>query len=165
MHKVIFALFSDIAQANEAITKLHSELNLTSADISYVYKNRDGDQVSSESVDVINETTTEGAVSGATTGGIIGAAVGLVAVAGLLGPLGPIVVAGPMATFLGVTGAAGAVVGTGIAGAAIGGLVGALTAMGITEPQAKNYEARVDAGDVLVSIDTDNVDGVSNILR
>ena len=148
--------------ANNAITKLHSQLHILNDDISYVYKNKNGEKISGEGNDT---TTTEGAVSGAATGGLIGAAIGLVAVVGLLGPLGPIVVAGPLATFLGITGAAGAVVGTGLAGAAIGGLVGALMSMGVSEPQARNYETRVDAGDVLVSITSENTDSVTAILR
>ncbi len=165
MKKVIFALFSNADVADRAINQIHQDLNIANDEISYVYKDRDGNKVSGEGGDDTANTAAEGAVSGATTGGIIGAAVGLVGVAGLLGPLGPIVIAGPLATFLGITGGAGAVVGTGIAGAAIGGLVGALVAMGVSEPQARNFEERVDAGDVLVSIHTDNVDAVTKLLR
>lgn len=165
MKKVIFALFSDISVADQAISHLHNELHVANDDISYVYKNRDGEKVSVEGDDVVNESTVDGAVSGATTGGLIGAAVGLVGIAGLLGPLGPIVVAGPLATFLGITGGVGAVVGTGVAGAAIGGLVGALMSMGVSEPEAKNYEERVNAGDVLLSVRTEDSSTIMNSLR
>lgn len=167
MKKVIFALFTDIEVADKAINHLHNELDIPNDEISYVYKDKDGDKVSGEADDVTSSTAGEGAASGATTGGVIGAAIGLIGVAGLLGPLGPIVVAGPLATFLGITGATGAVVGTGVTGAAIGGLVGALINMGVSEPIARNFEERVDAGDVLVSIYTeaDDVDKVSDILR
>ncbi len=165
MKKTIFALFDNIDVANNAINKLHNQFNILSDDISYVYKNKDGQKVSGTNDDTEESTAAEGAVTGATTGGIIGATVGLIAVAGLLGPLGPIVVAGPLATFLGITGATGAVIGTGIAGATIGGLVGALMSMGVSEPQARNYETRVDGGDVLVSITAENTDDVTAILR
>lgn len=165
MKKVIFAVFTDVEVADKAINHLHNELHISNEEISYVYKNKAGEEVSGEGDDVTEKTTVEGAVSGATTGGLIGAAVGLVGVAGLLGPLGPIVVAGPLATFLGITGGAGAVVGTGVAGAAIGGLVGALTSMGVSEPQARNYEERVDAGDVLISVHAEDADAVTNTLR
>lgn len=167
MKKVIFALFTDIEVADKVINHLHNELHIPNDEISYVYKDKTGGKVSGDADEVTTQTTGEGAASGATTGGVIGAAIGLIGVAGLLGPLGPIVVAGPLATFLGITGAAGAVVGTGVAGAAIGGLVGALTHMGVSEPVARNFEERVDAGDVLVSIHTeaDDVDKVSDILR
>ncbi len=74
-------------------------------------------------------------------------------------------VAGPLATFLGIAGGAGAVVGTGVAGAVIGGLVGALISMGVSEPQARNFEERVDAGDVLVIIHAEETEAVSAILR
>lgn len=165
MKKVIFALFTDIEVADRAINHIHNELHIANDEISYVYKDKSGEEVSGEGDDVTSKTTTEGAVSGATTGGIIGAAIGLVGVVGLLGPLGPIVVAGPLATFLGITGGAGAVVGSGVAGAAVGGLVGALMSMGVSEPQARNFEERVDAGDVLVSIHTEDADPVTNILQ
>lgn len=165
MKKIILALFEDVEVADRAINQIHNDLGISNSEISYVYKDKHGEKVSGDGDDVDSQTAGEGAVSGATTGGLIGAAVGLVGVAGLLGPLGPIVVAGPLATFLGITGAAGAVVGTGVAGAAIGGLVGALTSMGVDEPQARNYEERVDAGDVLVSIHTDKADEVTDILH
>lgn len=165
MKKNIFALFTDLDTADKAINHLHNELKISNEEISYVYKDKDGEKVSGQGDDASSKTAGEGAMAGATTGGLIGAAVGLVGVAGLLGPLGPIVVAGPMATFLGITGAAGAVVGTGVAGAAIGGLVGALVSMGVSEPQARNYEERVDAGDVLVNIQTDDTDAVTKVLR
>jgi len=165
MKKIIFALFTDIEVADRVINHIHNELDVANDEISYVYKNRKGDEISGDGEDVTSPSPTAGAVSGATTGGLIGAAVGLVGIAGLLGPLGPIVVAGPLATFLGITGGAGAIVGTGVAGAAIGGIVGALISMGVSEPEARNYEERVDAGDVLVSIHTEKADAVSEVLR
>lgn len=166
MKKVIFALFTDTQSADRAISHLHNELHISNDEISYVYKDKSGKKVSGEGEDITdNNTTTEGAVSGAATGGVIGTAVGLVGIAGLLGPLGPIVVAGPLATFLGITGGVGAVVGAGLAGAAIGGLVGGLVTMGVAEPQAKNFEERIEAGDVLVSIDTENAEAVTKVLR
>ena len=164
MKKVIFAVFTDIEVADRAINHLHNELHIPNDEISYVYKDKDGGKVSGDGDDVTSTSTTAGAVGGATTGGIIGAAIGLVGVAGLLGPLGPVVVAGPLATFLGISGGAGAVVGTGVAGAAVGGLVGALMNIGVSEPQARNFEERVDAGDVLVSIHTKDAEEVTDIL-
>jgi uncharacterized membrane protein len=165
MKKIIFALFSDVEVADRVINQLHNELHIANDEISYIYKNKKGNEVSGDGKDVASPNATEGAVSGATTGGLIGVAIGLVGVAGLLGPLGPIVVAGPLATFLGITGGAGAVIGSGVAGAAIGGLVGVLTSMGVSEPEARSYEERVEAGDVLVGIHTKKVDEVTNILR
>lgn len=165
MKKIIFALFTDIEVADKAINHLHNEVNIPNEEISYVYKDKEGEKMSGDGDDVSSSGAVEGAATGATTGGIIGATIGLVGVAGLLGPLGPVVVAGPLATFLGITGGAGAVVGTGVAGAAVGGLVGALINIGVSEPQARNFEERVDAGDVLVSIHTTDEDAVIAILR
>lgn len=165
MMKVIFALFKNFEEANRAINYLHFELLIPRHEISYVYKDKQGSEVTGGGGAIDTVTPTEGAISGATTGGIIGATIGLIGVAGLLGPLGPIVVAGPLATFLGITGGAGAIVGSGVAGAAIGGLVGALMSMGVSEPQARNYEERVDAGDILLTVHVENEHEVSEILR
>lgn len=165
MKKIVFGLFTDTEVADRAINHVHTELHIAKDEISFVYKDKDGQEISGAGDDESDTTTAEGAASGATTGGLIGAAVGLVGVAGLLGPLGPVVVAGPLATFLGITGSAGAVIGTGVAGAAVGGLVGALVNLGVSESQARNYEERVDAGDVLISIHSHRSDEVADILR
>ena len=80
---------------------------------------------------------------GATAGGVLGAlAGGLIAVASLAVP-GGIFVTGPFWAALG--GAA--------AGAAGGGLVGALVGAGIPEEHARDYERRIEAGEVLLGVD------------
>lgn len=165
MKKVIFAVFSDIDVADQAINHLHNELKIPNDEISYVYKDKTGHKVSGEGDDVASKTAGEGAATGATTGGLIGAAVGVIGVVGLLGPLGPVVVAGPMATFLGISGATGVIIGTGVAGAAIGGLVGALTSMGVSEPQARKFEERVEAGEVLMSVHAEDAVPVTDAFK
>lgn len=165
MKKNIFALFQNIEEADKAINHLHNELKIPAGEISYLYKNKQGEKISGDGDDVAADGAGSGALTGATAGGAIGAVVGLIGVAGLLGPLGPVVVAGPLATALGITGTAGAVVGTGIAGATLGGLVGALTSMGVSEPKARDIEERVDSGAVLLSIQTDDADTVVSALR
>jgi uncharacterized membrane protein len=42
------------------------------------------------------------------------------------------------------------------AGAAVGGISGALVGMGIPENEARSYEGRVRAGNVLVAVHTDS---------
>lgn len=165
MQNNIFVLFKSRSHAESAINHLHHTLHIPADQISYIYKDHHGEKVTREGDGTDTNTTGEGALTGATTGGAIGAVIGLVGVAGLLGPLGPVVVAGPLATALGITGAIGAVVGTGLTGAALGGIVGALTAMGVSETVAREYEVRVDAGDVLVSIHTDDTDTAVAALR
>jgi uncharacterized membrane protein len=165
MKKNVFALFSDADKADGAINYLHNELHVPTDEISFVYKDSSGDKVSGDGGDVASTSTAEGATAGAATGGVIGAVIGLVGVAGLLGPFGPIVVAGPLATVLGITGAVGTVVGTGVAGAAVGGIVGALTTMGVSESRARKFEERVAAGEILVDVHTDDADAVVSALH
>ncbi len=85
----------------------------------------------------------EGAVAGATAGGILGAvAAGLVAVGVLAVPGLGLVAAGPILAALAGAGAGGA------AGGLIGGLVGA----GIPEHEAKMYTEELANGGILVGI-------------
>lgn len=90
----------------------------------------------------------EGAVTGAGTGGVLGGALGwLVGIGALAIPgLGPFIAAGPILAAL--SGAA--------AGAALGGVTGALIGMGIPEYEAKRYEGKIQEGNVLISVHTDD---------
>jgi hypothetical protein len=91
-----------------------------------------------------DEGATAGALTGGTLGGITGLLVGLGALA--IPGVGPIMVAGELATIISTTVAGGAI------GAAAGGLVGALIGLGIPEERAKVYSDRVDRGDYLVIV-------------
>lgn len=86
----------------------------------------------------------EGATTGAGAGGVLGGTLGLLAGIGALAipGLGPFIAAGPIMAAL-----SGAAV-----GAAVGGLTGALIGMGIPEYEAKRYEGKVAAGNVLISV-------------
>jgi len=90
----------------------------------------------------------EGAVTGAGTGGVLGGTLGwLVGIGALAIPgLGPFIAAGPILAAL--SGAA--------AGAALGGVAGALIGMGIPEYEAKRYEGKIQEGNVLISVHTDD---------
>src|SRR6202023_49398 len=90
----------------------------------------------------------EGAVTGAGSGALLGGALGwMVGIGALAIPgLGPFIAAGPIMAAL--AGAAG--------GAAAGGLAGALIGMGIPEYEAKRYEGKVKAGNILISIHTED---------
>lgn len=165
MKKIVFSLFPDVIRSDEAITELHNDCNVDKEEISFVYRDDEGEKVSGTGDDVSTSDVAEGAGEGAKIGAVIGAAVGLVATAGLAGPLGPVVAAGPIATALGLTGAIGATATTTVAGAATGGLVGAIVNLGGSHPVARAYEEAVKAGEVLVSVHTDNVDEVVEVLK
>jgi hypothetical protein len=165
MKKQIFAVFSSLDSADLAINEVHNTLSVSADEISYVYRNKDGERVSGDGSDIATSTPGEGAATGATTGGVIGAVIGIVASAGVLGPIGGVVAAGPLLTALGITGAVGATVATAATGAVAGGLIGALTNMGVGEPKAREIEERVKAGDVLVHVHAENVDEVVRIFQ
>src|ERR1700688_2434099 len=89
----------------------------------------------------------EGPAVGATTGGVIGGTLGLLAGVGLLAipGLGPFIAAGPI--MAGLAGMGG--------GGAVGGVTGALIGMGIPEFEAKRYEGRLQKGGILLSVHCD----------
>jgi hypothetical protein len=89
----------------------------------------------------------EGATAGASTGVLLGGAMGwLVGVGALAIPgLGPFIAAGPIMA---------ALAGAGVGGA-VGGITGALIGMGIPEYEAKRYEGRVKDGGILISVHCD----------
>lgn len=96
---------------------------------------------------------------GATTGGIagmgLGAALGWLAGIGSLAipGAGPFIAAGPIMAALG---------GAAVVGAA-GGLIGGLVGMGIPEYEAKLYDGKIQGGNSLISVHTENSDQVDTV--
>jgi hypothetical protein len=90
----------------------------------------------------------EGTAAGATTGAVVGGALGwLVGIGALAIPgMGPFIAAGPIMAALSGIGAGGVV----------GGLVGALVGMGIPEYEAKRYEGMIRDGGILLSVHCDD---------
>src|SRR5215472_4591511 len=87
----------------------------------------------------------EGAATGATIGGVIGAiAAGMVALGIIVVPGLGLVAAGPVVATLAGLGA----------GAAAGGLTGALIGLGLPEREAKFYNEEVEHGGILVGVYT-----------
>lgn len=102
----------------------------------------------------------EGAATGAGAGGLLGGGLGwLVGIGALAIPgVGPFIAAGPIMAAL-----AGAAV-----GAAAGGLGGALVGLGIPEYEAKKYEGKIRAGNMLISVhaeDGTEVDKAKEIFK
>jgi hypothetical protein len=83
-------------------------------------------------------------------GGTLGllAGIGLLAVPGV----GPLIAAGPIMAAL-----SGAAV-----GAAVGGVAGGLIGLGFPEYEARQYEGKVKAGNILISVHTESSDEVDN---
>ncbi len=156
MHTIV-GVFSERDDAEKAVRDLQ-EIGINNTDISYV---RGGDHGNMEISDAAGESakdTSVGAASGATTGAIIGTVAGLAVANGILPGLGTLFVAGPLATALGLTGAAATTAAGAMTGAAAGGLVGALGGLGVSASEAKNYEERVRSGSTLVTAKIDDYD-------
>jgi hypothetical protein len=99
----------------------------------------------------------EGAVAGGGTGGVVGGALGLLAGLGALAipGVGPLIAAGPIVAAL-----------SGIAvGAAVGSIAGALIGLGIPEIEARIYEEKITAGNVLVAVHTETKEHVDTAKR
>ncbi len=147
MTKTIFATFSERTDAEEAINKLKTD-GFNPKDISIVMKNRkEGEQFAEDTgTDVAG-----GAVSGATTGAVLGGLAGLLASFVIPG-LGAFFIGGPIASALGLTGAAASTVSGAATGAVAGGLLGALMGLGLSEDEARTYEESINEGAILLAI-------------
>src|SRR4051812_23280474 len=90
----------------------------------------------------------EGTATGATSGAVLGGALGWLAGIGALAipGLGPFIAAGPIMA---------ALAGAGVGGT-VGGIVGALVGLGIPEYEAKRYEGRIKSGGILLSVHCDD---------
>ena len=100
----------------------------------------------------------EGAATGATIGGVLGAvAAGLVALGVIAVPGLGLVAAGPIVATLAGLGA----------GAAAGGLTGALVGLGLPEHEAKFYNEAIEKGSILVGVysHSDRADQAKKILE
>lgn len=153
-------VFNNAEHAEMAIADLKS-IGINDTDISYVY--------SAEGKTVIEEgdgtSVGESAAKGAGTGAILGGIAGLVVANGILPGLGSLFVAGPLATALGLTGAAATTAAGALTGAAAGTLVGALAGLGVSEEDAKVYEEKVKLGSILIAAKSEDTGRVREIFE
>lgn len=153
-------VYTTHADADEALKELKA-FGIDNKDISYIYVDNKGDITD----DQTGEKVGSGAAAGATTGAVIGAVAGFVVANGILPGLGSLIVAGPLATALGFTGAAATTVAGAATGAAAGGLIGALTGLGVNDADAAMYQGFVQRGDVLVVARSESEDTKTVFMR
>ena len=151
MSKAVIGIAKSEAQADTIVTRLQNA-GVPTSDISVLMPDR------TESRDFAHEHSTkapEGTTIGVGAGGIAGGVLGLLAGIGALAipGVGPLIAAGPIMAAL-----SGAAV-----GATIGGIAGALIGMGIPEFEAKQYEAKVKEGNILISVHTHDSDDAKHI--
>ena len=148
-NKAVYGIASSHAQAQQVVRDLKNA-GFSSNDVSVLFPDKEGTR------DFAHEQHTkapEGAATGAGAGGVLGGGLGwLVGIGALAIPgLGPFVAAGPIMAAL-----SGAAI-----GATVGGVSGALIGMGIPELEAKQYEDKLKAGNILLSVHTENSDEIS----
>jgi hypothetical protein len=149
MKKAVMCIVQTRGQAEAVVNQLH-QAGFTSNDISVLFPDKSGTK------DFAHEHNTkapEGAIGGASVGGVVGGTLGLLAGIGALAipGLGPFIAAGPIMAAL--SGAA--------AGATVGGVAGALVGMGIPEIEAKRFEGKIKGGNMLVSVHVESGDDKS----
>lgn len=144
MSKAVFCIVDSELRAKEIVDKL-KVMGFSPDDISVLFPDRSGTRdFAYEQHTKAPEGATAGGLVGAGAGGVLGwlAGVGTLAIPGI----GPFLAAGPIMAAL-----AGAAV-----GGATGGLIGALVGMGIPEFEAKRYEGKLRAGNILISVHTED---------
>jgi hypothetical protein len=144
MAKAVFTLIDTESQAEQIVENLKNA-GCANNDISVLFPDKGGTR------DFAHEQHTkapEGATTGAGAGGVLGGVLGWLAGIGSLAipGVGPFIAAGPIMATL---------AGAGV-GAAVGGVSGALIGMGIPEYEAKQYEAKIKSGNILISVHTEN---------
>ena len=147
--KSVFCITTSLEQADRIVDQLKNA-NFSNNDISVLFPDKDGTR------DFAHEKHTkapEGAATGAGTGGVIGGTLGwIVGIGALAIPgVGPFIAAGPIMAAL-----SGAAI-----GAATGGIAGGLIGLGIPEMEAKRYEGKVKAGNLLISVHTENSEEIA----
>lgn len=149
-HKRAVGVFSSRQDAEYAINELKRS-GFPTSKVSVIARDADrqGDIAGVDVTDRKGNQADEGAKAGALTGGALGGITGLLIGLGSLAipGVGPVLLAGEVATALATTIAGGAI------GAAAGGLVGALVGLGIPEERARVYNDRVSRGDYLLIVD------------
>jgi hypothetical protein len=144
MKNAVYGIANTSEQAEFIVTRLQT-LGIQNSDISVLFPDKTGTR------DFAHEKNTK-APEGATTGGLagmgVGGTLGLLAGIGALAipGVGPLIAAGPIM---------GALSGAAVGGAT-GGLIGALVGLGIPELEAKQYEGKVRAGNILISVHTES---------
>ncbi len=139
-NKAVFGIYDSRAEVERAIDALKID-GFIASDISVLLPDTKGSQ---EFAHVKGTKAPEGAATGASTGIVIGGALGwLVGIGALAIPgVGPLIAAGPIVS---------ALAGAGI-GSTLGGISGALIGLGIPEYEAKRYEGMVLEGGILLSV-------------
>ncbi len=148
--EMVFSIFSERDDAEKAINKL-DRMGYDTKEISIIMKDKEeGKEVAKKT----GANVAGGAATGAVTGGVIGGVVGLLTGIGAIAipGIGGILIGGPIAAALGLSGAAATTASGALTGALAGGLVGALIGLGLPKEDAEEYERQIKEGGILVAV-------------
>lgn len=159
--KYVVGVYRTEQEAVSAIRRLH-EMGYTSDDISVISKDPERFGFIENQTDVVMESpkaVARSAGAGAAAGGLLGGIGGLlIGLGALVIPgVGPFLAAGP------IVGAIGGLA----AGGTVGGALGALVGLGIDKEEARDYEAALERGELLVIVHApgDRYDQTYDIFR
>jgi hypothetical protein len=144
MKNAVFAIVSNSVQAESVVDELRLA-GFSNNDVSVLFPDVEG---TNEFAHAKSTKAPEGAVIGASAGGILGGVAGWILSLGSLTipGIGPLIAAGPIFAALG---------GVALGGAA-GGLSGALAGMGFPEYEAKLFAGKLRDGNILIAAHTEN---------
>ncbi len=149
MNEAIYGVFDNLDNAERAISALKDH-GVDGNEISVIRRSSGAGipQAEHEASEGVTVTSPADVAAGALKGGATGIALGVLAsaVALTIPGIGPILAAGPLATAIGATLAAGA------AGAIGGGVVGYLVDQGVPDETAARYHEAITRGDILVTV-------------
>lgn len=146
MAKTVLAVFAHEHDANQVVIALE-DMGYDPKDISFISQENKKEAAADLGTDVV-----EGAAAGAAKGGAIGGVAGLLAGAGVLPVIAGLLIGGPIAAAVGLTGVAAATASGAITGAIAGGLIGSLTSLGLSDEDAHYYDETIKAGGVAVAV-------------
>lgn len=144
----VTAVFANHEQADAAIAELRRR-GVSDSHLSIIAKRVEDVEVTRPPEGTAGERIAKGAITGIGVGTLFGLA------AVLIPGVGPFLVAGPLASALGVAGgsaAAGAIV-----GGTSGALAGAMARADFSKDEVAFYGPLVEQGDVMVTVNTDDV--------
>ncbi len=148
MAKMVLGVFTNRFLAEDTLLTLEDN-GYSPADVSIIMK--DGWETRKFAVGTGIDAAS-GAVSNATTGGVLGALAGLMVGVGIVPGLGALLIGGPLAAALGLTGTATSTLSGAATGVLAGGILGALAGLGLTDVDAKIYEESIRDGGILLAI-------------
>ena len=145
MDKTIIGIFEPTTNTEHLINDLQAE-GYDPRDVSIVMRDRADVVDMHESKGLVGETA-----GGMATGAIVGGIMGLLAAIAIPG-VGGLLVGGPLAAALGLTGVAATAASGAVTGAIAGGLIGVLMGLGLPREEAERYQERIKEGAILIAV-------------